>query len=171
MNFCIECRRGIGGKSYLCVSCFRRFINEQISTIRPSEIEDCVCEDIFPDYMVKNMSDFLVKDINETLECLEYELWTATVLMSARLLESQLKIHINHDLGMDKNLNSIGQCIDVLTKQENRIYTDSFLDQLDELRDLRNSGMHGSTRFGSREAIDTCKKVFAIIGWIYNIPS
>ncbi len=112
------------------------------------------------------MTSSLRKDINETLQCVYYELWTATTLMSTRLLESELKTHIEEDLHYDGDLRSIGDCLKVL---QNHDYPAPFLQRLDLLKDLRNEGMHGIRRFSPKESLTTFRDVFTIIAWIYNI--
>jgi hypothetical protein len=142
-------------------------IEDRIETIRPSTVEDLTCEDIFPDIMLDNMSKFLKKDINELIDCIYNELWTATVLMSSRILETQLKEHITVDLGYEDEPRNIGECIDVLQEED---FSDNFIELLEKLRTIRNDGMHGETRYGVDTSLDIAQDVLDIVMWIYNIP-
>lgn len=166
MSFCRNCGNLIRKNYYLCSQCFQNFILEKISHIKPSNIENGYCDDTFPNFMYERMPKLLRKDIEETLGCVKFEFWTATVLMSLRILETQLKDHIYSDLGISKDLQNIGKCIKIF---QNHNYSTEFISLLKELKDLRNDAMHGEKRFGSSEAINILKKVLVIIAWIYNI--
>ena len=151
---------------YICSSCFKKHANS-FWNLKPSTVKNKLVQDVFPEIILNTMPDYLKKDVDEALTCLYQELWTALVLMSARMLESELKNHINVDLNIEKELNSIGECIKILEDETN--YEQGFLDILDELREIRNNGMHGAYRFSPKESMDTFRKVFQIILWIYNI--
>jgi len=161
MAICKECGNATYDYLLLCRNCFRNLI-QTINTLRPSDVHDLT--DIFPSYIIETMDDFLQKDLNEALNCIAFELWTATVLMCSRILESSLKIHLNHDLKCEKDFSSIGECITAL----DAYYPPEFTDHLNKLRELRNDAMHGEKRFSSESAIVIWHRVFIVIAWIYN---
>ena len=105
------------------------------------------------------------KDIQEALDCYYYEQWTATSLMCFRIIERELKTHINCDLEIDENITSFFRCIEVLNEEN---YDQDFLDKLDEIRELRNLGMHGEKRFSPDDAKYLVRNAFFIVSWIYN---
>ncbi|MHA1381004.1 MAG: hypothetical protein ACTSRG_21765 [Candidatus Helarchaeota archaeon] len=164
---CEQCGNFIFEKRYLCSDCFKKLANS-FWNLKPSTIEEFFCEDIIPEVILKSMPGYLIKDINETFRCLENELWTATGLMSARILESELKTHVMDDLKADEEVVfNIGDCIKYM--EENTTYHEGFLEILNELRELRNEAMYGKYRFSPKLSMDTFRKVLQIITWIYNI--
>ncbi len=167
LNYCQNCSNPIYLRVYYCDNCLQMIISN-INNLNHSDIKSkkSKIQNFFPEILIENMTNFLKKDINENLRCLACNLWTASVLMSARIFENELKTHINADLKINKDLRNIGECIDEL---ENVNYPSNFLDQLDELRELRNDAMHGQKRFSSEDSIIIFKKVLNIITWIYNI--
>ncbi len=163
MGKCEYCKGENYKQSKLCYKCLISFINQWINTLKPSLADDLDCTNLFPEVFLWDMSDFVIKDINELLRCVEFELWTAVVVMSARILESQLKIHIKNYVGK-KPPNTIGECIEVLRQ----VYSDDFLEHLSKMRELRNEAMHGERRFSSDESLIICKNVLGVVAWIHN---
>ena len=165
---CHACSRIIQTNQYFCPSCLHKEVLQAIDQLKPKNMEETPCFDVFPSAMVEHMNKFLKKDISDLFGCMYYELWNPTVLMSARILENQLKVHIYTDLHIEDDLQSIGACINIMKKAN---YPFEFISMIDELRDLRNEAMHGEARFGSDEAMNIAKKVLKILAWIYNIPA
>lgn len=170
MGNCSKCDNAIEGHS-LCASCFREWVNAKITPLKPSMMKGMRCEDVFEGFMVYNMSKFLKKDINEALKCLSYNLPNATVLMAARILETQLIEHLTIDLGAPEPLRSIGECIEALIKEAfpTPTYPPEFLAKIQRLKGMRNEAMHGKKRFKAQEAIDILQGVFAIVGWLLDL--
>ena len=71
---------------------------ERIRPFRPKTCPDTI-DLIFPKDIVDSLDDYVYKDINETIACFKMKLWTATSLMSFRLIEGELRVHAEHDLG------------------------------------------------------------------------
>jgi len=165
MNYCTECGRNLQNKKYYCDSCLAKYIKGYIFPIKPTYLNDKWCQDLFPKQIFENMSNYFQKDIDDLILCLQNQIWVPAVLMSARILETQLKIHIEEDLNEDLVPDNIGECIGILSRNQ---YSKSFIDMVDELRDLRNQAMHGETRFNSQQALKKKKKVLAITVWIFN---
>lgn len=69
MRYCVRCRNLISTNTYLCPQCFQLFLNGLMNSIKPSDVRDNYCEDIFPEFMLNEVSDFLKKDINEAFGC------------------------------------------------------------------------------------------------------
>jgi len=112
------------------------------------------------------MDDYVIKEINETIMCFRLGLWTATSLMSFRLIEGELKIHIEDNLGIKKQISTLGECIDQLRTQG---VNTEFLNSLDAVRQDRNDAMHANLRFSSEKAIQLFHLALWIVLWIYNI--
>ncbi len=164
MTVCRNCNRYVNEQSILCQDCLDEVFNA-INTIKPSTTENLECEDLFTEYLCESMTDFVIKDIRELFDCISFELWTASVLMSARILESQLKAHIESDLN-EKSPDTIGGCIYLL---KNKGYDKGFIEMLEELRELRNDAMHAERRFSPSDTLDIVKKVLIIVASIHNI--
>ncbi|MHA1381001.1 MAG: hypothetical protein ACTSRG_21750 [Candidatus Helarchaeota archaeon] len=138
---------------YLCSQCYKQ-LAISFWKLKPSTIGGFNCEDIFPDCIIEAMPDYLIKDLNETFRCLEHQLWTATILMSVRIYESELKTHIIDDLGAsEEEAANIGRCIKYMERYSD--YPRKFLDILDGLRKLRNDSIHGATRYSLKESLET----------------
>lgn len=139
--------------------------NQNIFTLLPSNIRDIELNDIFHNSILNNMNEYLKKDLRETIDCFYYELWTATSLMCFRIIERELKTHINVDLEVEEDIMNWYRCIEIL---EDNNYNESFIEKLNEMRELRNLGMHGEKRFSSKDTIGLVRNAFFIVSWIYN---
>ncbi|MHA1428484.1 MAG: hypothetical protein ACTSQI_21070 [Candidatus Helarchaeota archaeon] len=162
VNACKECRNGTFDFYHLCDRCFKTLL-DKIVTKKLSDVSNI--QDIFPEFMIKEMDDFLKKDIDESIKCLKYKLWTAAVLMFARIYEIILKTHLKNDLDYQKDFRNIGKSIKELAKH----YPPELIAQLNDLRGLRNEAMHGKKRFSSKMAINIWHKVFSIVAGFYNL--
>ena len=155
-----------GKRQYLSDYNHKQYCEGRIFSLRPSTSQDIELEDVFHPDILGSMKDFLKKDLDETLDCFYYELWTATSLMCFRILERVLKTHINCDLEVEDEINNFWQCIKTLEEYE---YDAEFLQTLDTIRESRNLGMHGEKRFSPKDAKELVHKTFYLVSWIYNI--
>lgn len=153
--------------SLFCLDCFKVLVYEVVLKIKPSTIKINDISTIIPEILTKRMPDFLVKDFDEMLSCLMRHLWTASVLMAARILESQLKLRIVEDLEIKREPRTISDCLTILTALRFPEWGQKFID---DLRDIRNKAMHSKTRFSSKKSIGTCQKVVFIVAMLYNTP-
>jgi len=169
MGICLNCGKStnirIEYEFKLCDSCLTQFISEWINTLKPSIAKDFDCKNLFPEILITDMNQFLIKDINELLRCVENSLWTASVLMSTRIFETELKKLLKSSV-KGKVPETIGGCINMLRKLN---FSEGFISHLANIKDLRNEAMHGTRRFSSDEAINVCKNTLGLVAWIYNI--
>ncbi|MHA1325044.1 MAG: hypothetical protein ACTSRL_19820 [Candidatus Helarchaeota archaeon] len=100
VNTCKECGNGTFDFYHLCNSCFKTLLNTIVSK-NPSEVNNL--QDIFPEFMIEEMDDFLKDDLKESIKCLNYKLWTASILLFARFLKTVLRTHLNKDLDYQKD--------------------------------------------------------------------
>nr|MDO8113056.1 DUF4145 domain-containing protein [Candidatus Sigynarchaeota archaeon] len=161
---CENCGRNIPQELIWCIPCLSQFIQEQIEPLRPSNTDES-CQALYPEAINANIADYIEKDINELLDCLSYELWTACVVMSARILETIVRDYYAAKIGEEVPIN-FAQVIKGINSAG--IFSAQFIQLLDELRELRNDAMHGERRFSPDESISTCKKVLAIVAFIAN---
>ena len=95
MNSCAECGRNLQNEKYYCDPCLGKLIKDYILPIKPTYLNDKWCQDLFPTQIFENMSNYFRKDIDDLILCLQNQIWVPAVLMSARILETQLKIQIS----------------------------------------------------------------------------
>jgi hypothetical protein len=141
-----------------------KFINENYSDIKPRDVADKCPSKIFPKIW-ECMSKYYQKEILEMLAVYEAGQWTATVLMACRILESTLRLHAEEDLNAS-DVNNINESIQVM--EENH-YGEAFLTRLTELKDERNSYMHGLKRAGAAEAKEMVNSVLSVFLQIFNM--
>ncbi|NVM52639.1 MAG: hypothetical protein HWN66_02965 [Candidatus Helarchaeota archaeon] len=171
MSSCSDCGTEVEGDHNLCPACFQKLVNSKIKVLKPSTMKGMKCEDIFDGFMIYNMPAFLKKDIDEAIKCMSYDLPNATVLIATRILEIQLKEHVTIDLDHEEEPQNIWNCIEVLMTHafSGSKYPVEFLEQLQQLKGVRNDAMHGKKRFESQEAVVILQQVFTIVAWLYNL--
>lgn len=137
---------------------------EVIFPMRPSTCPDSI-EDIYPEKIVDALGDYVYKDLAETLECFRLQLWTATALMSFRLIEGELRVHADVDLGYSGELKNLGQIIDVLWE---RGYPAASIEFLQRIREDRNLAMHAGKRFSPDWSTEIFKNALHTVMLVYN---
>jgi hypothetical protein len=141
-----------------------KFINENYSDIKPSDVVERCPSKVFPKIW-ERMSKYYQNEIFEMLAVYEIEQWTATMLMACRILESTLRLHVEEDLNAS-DINNMHESIKIM--EENH-YGEAFLNRLTELKDERNSYVHGLKRAGSAEAKEMVNYVLSIFLQIFNM--
>jgi hypothetical protein len=141
-----------------------KFINENYSDIKPRDVIERCPSKIFPEIW-EHMSNYYQKEILEMLAVYEAEQWTATMLMACRILESVLRLHVKEDLNAS-DINNMHESIKIM--EENH-YGEAFLNRLIELKDDRNSYVHGLKRAGSAEAKEMVNYVLSVFLQIFNM--
>lgn len=139
-------------------------IKEHIVSIVPSKIPKEISS-LFPQEIWDTISNNIQKDINELFKVYQYQQWTATILMSSRLLENILKVHVEYDL-KESTIKNIGEAIEKLKKHN---YDPDLINELDQYREKRNRFMHGHERASSSEAKESVVFVISKTIQIYNI--
>jgi len=120
----------------------------------------------FPEPVRGNMTDFLLEEIRELGLAVQNSLWTASSLMAFRVFEETVITHVSYDLGISTNNKSFQKIIRYMSKT----FKPSFVEQLQELRKKRNTGMHPEERFTKQEVIDIAYEVLWILLFVYSIP-
>jgi ADP-ribosylglycohydrolase len=141
-----------------------KFINENYNNIKPRDVNEKSPDKIFPKIW-DQMSKFYQKEIMEMLYVYEDEQWTATTLMACRILESALRLHVQENLDVSETRN-IREAIKIMEKND---YGEAFLNRLNELKEERNSYMHGLKRAGSADAKEMINYVLSIFLQIFNM--
>ena len=85
--------------------------------------------------------------------------------MAYRIFENVLKVHIVHDLKEKPAID----ITDAIKKLEKNKYDPNLLKILYELKEHRNSFMHGNTRASTQEAKESIVKVMSLAMNIHNI--
>ncbi|GHU60023.1 hypothetical protein FACS189444_6480 [Spirochaetia bacterium] len=141
-----------------------KFINDNYSDIKPRDVQKKYPSQIFPKIW-EQMSKYYQKEILEMLAVYEIEQWTATTLMACRILESTLRLHVQEDLNAE-DISNMNEAIKIL--EENN-YGEAFLNKLTELKEERNSYVHGLKRAGSAEAKEMVNYVLSVFLQIFNM--
>jgi hypothetical protein len=141
-----------------------KFIDENYSDIKPHDVIERCPSKVFPEIW-ERMSNYYQKEILEMLAVYEAEQWTATMLMACRILESTLRLHVEEDLNAS-DINNMHESIKIM--EENH-YGEAFLNRLTELKDERNSYVHGLKRAGSAEAKEMVNYVLSVFLQIFNM--
>jgi hypothetical protein len=141
-----------------------KFINENYSDIKPHDVTERCPSKVFPKIW-EQMSNYYQKEILEMMAVYEAEQWTATILMACRILESTLRLHVEEDLNAS-DINNMHESIKIM--EENH-YGEAFLNRLTELKDERNSYVHGLKRAGSAEAKEMVNYVLSVFLQIFNM--
>ncbi|MBA7524268.1 hypothetical protein ES705_16405 [subsurface metagenome] len=141
-------------------------VTNVLDKLTPSKVKKVEIDTLFPIEIVNSMSDPLKKDINETLKCYANCLWTATTLMCFRILEREIRNYLRKNYNVKDKLESIGACIEQFKKFSTN---DTFLNNLERIKDLRNKGMYGEYRFSSEETKELMRTTFSIASWTNNI--
>ena len=162
---CQYCHFAAQDNSYLCPTCLYEHVIRKILAIKPSTAENMQCADLFPDFLLADMDDFLIKDIEELLGCIYAELWTAIALMSSRIFEQVLKNHMKLNMNINVDEEVLGGCIKRLEKQGAPA---NLIAALTELRDTRNDAMHANKRFSPADSLELSRKVLSLVASVYN---
>lgn len=139
-------------------------IKSNLEQITPSNIPVDISS-LFLPKIWDTLNESIKKDINELFNSYYYKLWTATSLMAYRIFENVLKVHINHDLKEDPAID----ITDAIKKLEKHKYDTDLIETLYELKEYRNSFMHGNTRASTQEAKESIVKVISLAMNIHNI--
>jgi hypothetical protein len=143
-----------------------KFINENYSGIKPRDVANKTLDKVFPKIW-EQMSKYYQKEILEMLYVYKDEQWTAATLMACRILESVLRLHAEEDLNASE-INNMQEAIQIM--EENN-YGEAFLNKLNDMKEERNSYMHGLKRAGSAEAKEMVNFVLSIFLQIFNMRS
>ena len=122
---------------------------------------------LFPPECVDAMDDFIVTEINELDACLRNHLWTAATLLAFRIFEDTIKVHVKYDLKKSIRNLDLKACINLMRKTCNQQY----VNQMHELRKIRNRAMHPKDQFDARSAVDIVLQVCDITMFVYAIPA
>ena len=122
---------------------------------------------LFPPRCVEAMDDFIVTEINELEACLRHHLWTASTLLAFRIFEDTVKVHVKYDLKKSTRNLDLKACINTMRKTCNQQY----VNQMHELRKIRNRAMHPKDQFDARSAVDVVLQVCDITMFVYAIPA
>lgn len=139
-------------------------IKSNLEKITPSNIPEDISS-LFLPKIWDTINESIKKDINELFDAYYYKLWTATSLMSYRIFENVLKVHINHDLKEEPAID----ITDAIKKLKKHKYDPILIKLLDELKENRNSFMHGNTRASTQDAKESIVKVISLAMNIHNI--
>ena len=140
-------------------------IKSNLEQINPSNIDVNNISSLFLPKIWDTINESIKKDINELFRAYYYELWTATSVMAYRIFENVLKVHIAHDLKEEPAID----ITDAIKKLEKNKYDPYLLKILYELKEHRNSFMHGNTRASTQEAKESIVKVMSLAMNIHNI--
>jgi len=140
-------------------------IKSHLEQISPANIDENNISFMFLPKIWDTINTSIKKDINELFRAYSFGLWTATSLMAYRIFENVLKVHIVHDLkeepAMDLN--------DAIKRLEKHNYDTNLIKILYELKEKRNSFMHGNTRASTQDAKESIVKVMSLAMNIHNI--
>ncbi len=139
-------------------------IKSNLEQITPSNIPDDISS-LFLPKIWDTINESIKKDINELFSAYNYKLWTATSVMAYRIFENVLKVHIVADLKEEPAID----ITDAINKLENNKYDFDLLKILYELKENRNSFMHGNTRASTQEAKDSIIRIMSLAMNIHNI--
>lgn len=139
-------------------------IKSNLEQITPSNIPVDISS-LFLPKIWDTLNESIKKDINELFDAYYYKLWTSASLMAYRIFENVLKVHINHDLKEEPAID----ITDAIKKLEKHKYDSDLIKILYELREYRNSFMHGNTRASTQEAKESIVKVISLAMNIHNI--
>ena len=140
------------------------WMDSNIVNITPRSSSSDIVSKI-PRKILDTINQDVTKDLKELLNTYQCQLWTATALMTGRILENVLKIHITYDL-KEKSVNDIGDAINILEKNK---YNQNLIKKLRALNEKRNTFMHGNKRAGSHEAKELLVDVIDIVINVHNI--
>ena len=140
-------------------------IKSNLEQITPSNIDEKNISSLFLPKIWDTINESIKKDINELFRAYGLGLWTATSLMAYRIFENILKVHINHNLKEEPAID----ITDAIKKLENHKYDTNLIKTLYELKEYRNSFMHGNTRASTQEAKESIVKVMSLAMNIHNI--
>ena len=94
----------------------KEWMDSNITNITPKKSNNNIVYKI-PKKILDTINQDVQKDLKELFDTYQYQLWTATSLMTGRILENVLKIHITHDL-KEKSVNDISDAIKILEKHK-----------------------------------------------------
>ncbi len=164
---CETCDLNVISKVRICKICFNKML-DSIALLTPLSVKEknLRCQDVFPDPLFLQMDSELIKDLDEALGCLGGAFWNATAMICARILERELKLHIEKDLNIYEDPKSLRKCLKILKARD--YYEPTFYETLEQLIDLRNRIVHGGERIQMGEHLLMFRNVFGFVGWIYN---
>ena len=139
-------------------------IKSNLEQITPSNIPKD-SSSLFLPKIWNTINESIKKDINELFRAYGYRLWTATSLMAYRIFENVLKVHIEHDLKEEPAID----ITEAIKKLEKHKYDPNLIKILYELKEYRNSFMHGNTRASTQEAKDSIIRIMSLAMNIHNI--
>ncbi|GIT99700.1 hypothetical protein TSL6_02070 [Sulfurovum sp. TSL6] len=139
-------------------------IKYNLEQITPSNIPEDISS-LFLPKIWDTINESIKKDINELFRSYGFRLWTATSLMAYRIFENVLKVHIKHDLKGEPAID----ITDAIKKLEKHKYDPNLIKTLYELKEDRNSFMHGNIRASTQKAKESIVKVISLAMNIHNI--
>ena len=140
-------------------------MKSNLEQITPSNIDENNISFLFLPKIWDTINASIKKDINELFRAYGFGLWTATTLMAYRIFENVLKVHIVHDLKEESAID----ITDAIKKLEKHKYDPNLIKTLYELKDVRNSFMHGNKRASPQNTKESIVKVMSLTMNIYNI--
>ena len=119
---------------------------------------------LMPKSCVKRMSQFFLNELIELDLCIKNHLWIASSLMAFRIFEEIIDTHLSIDLKIDPtnfNLkNRINHC--------NKFFNKAFVDEMHNIRSLRNKSMHADIQLSAKESLYIVLKVSKIVMYVYS---
>ena len=119
----------------------------------------------FPTDIQSYFNDLIIHDLRELGNCVQYKLWTAASLMSFRIFEQVVMIHVSVDLKVSIDKLTLGKAMNHLTKSFNK----DFVKQLRKIQQLRNLGMHPEHIFTREETIEITDIILWMVLYIHSI--
>ncbi len=140
-------------------------IKSNLEHITPSNIDEYNISALFLPKIWDTIHDSIKKDINELFRAYGFGLWTATSLLAYRIFENVLKVHIEDDLEEEPAID----ITDAIKKLEKHKYDPNLIKILYELKEHRNSYMHGNTIDSIQDAKESIVTVMSLTMVIHNI--
>ncbi|MCO4782734.1 MAG: hypothetical protein KC646_10460 [Candidatus Cloacimonetes bacterium] len=119
---------------------------------------------LFPKTCVTRMTPFFKDELIELDLCIKNQLWIASSLMAFRVFEEVIDTHLSNDLKIDpkslKLKDRIHHC--------SRAFNNAFVDEMHNIRKLRNKSMHADVQLSLKESLYIVLKVCKLVIYVYS---
>lgn len=103
---------------------------------------------LLPAHVRAGMATTLHEDFDEMGSCADRGFWTASALMAFRVFELSSRTFVESELGDTDTNATLNKVVDKLVA----VFPPAFVKMLQELRAIRNKGMHSEQRFSEDQA-------------------
>ena len=154
-----------------------RYVDYAFKAIQPRQMTSdrlYPLTEYLPDSIVDRMDNEPRADLDEMGRCVQLStltgeaLWTAAALMAFRVFEDAARTIVAADLKLNASKMHLNE---VLERLEEEVFSEAFVDDLHELRWLRNEGMHSERRFGRKAALKIVRLALLVAVYAYCLAT